>query len=108
MILGLFIVLIVLFIVLPLLGMALWALLTTVIVGLVVGGLGRLVVPGYQRIGLLATVVAGLCGSVVGGFLGQHVLRIDRLLTVLVEVGISAAVVAVMSGAERNRWRAVR
>lgn len=102
MLLALLIVLVVLFIVLPLIGMALWAFITIVVVGLVLGALGRLIVPGAHRIGLLATILAGLCGSVVGGFIGQHVLDVGRVLTILVEIGVSAIVVAAVSAGRRD------
>ena len=92
-ILAIFAVLVILFVVLPIIGMALWALVSTVIVGLVFGLLGRLVVPGRHRIGFLATVGAGLCGSIVGGFVGQHVLHVGWFGTLLLEVAISALAV---------------
>jgi uncharacterized membrane protein YeaQ/YmgE (transglycosylase-associated protein family) len=38
-----------------------------VIAGLVIGALARLVKPGKQRLGLLATLLLGLVGSVIGG-----------------------------------------
>lgn len=90
-------VLVVLFVVLPLIGMALWALLSTIVVGLVIGGLARLVIPGRQPIGFFATVISGLCGSVVGGFLGQHAFHVGYLGTVLLEVAIAAALVAALA-----------
>lgn len=96
-------VLVVLFVVLPLVGLALWALVSTVIVGLVIGALGRLVVPGAQPIGFVATVGAGLCGSIVGGFLGSHVIHAGHLATVLLEIGVAAAVVALLAGGKRYR-----
>jgi uncharacterized membrane protein YeaQ/YmgE (transglycosylase-associated protein family) len=40
-------------------------------VGLVAGALARLIVPGRDPMGLLATVLLGLAGSVVGGFLAN-------------------------------------
>jgi uncharacterized membrane protein YeaQ/YmgE (transglycosylase-associated protein family) len=102
MLLVILVVLVVLFVVLPLVGMALWALTTTILVGLVIGGLGRLVVPGPQRIGFLATIAAGLCGSIVGGFLGQHVLGVGWILTIIIEIALSAGVVAVLAGRGRH------
>jgi uncharacterized membrane protein YeaQ/YmgE (transglycosylase-associated protein family) len=105
---ALFLVLVVLFVVLPLVGMTAWAILTTIVVGLIIGGLGRLVVPGYQAIGLLATFAAGLCGSIVGGFLGEHVFHLGHLATVLVEIGVAAAVVALMAGRWRSHEHVVR
>jgi uncharacterized membrane protein YeaQ/YmgE (transglycosylase-associated protein family) len=38
------------------------------LIGLVVGLLGRMLVPGRQPRGLVMTVVMGLAGAVVGGF----------------------------------------
>jgi uncharacterized membrane protein YeaQ/YmgE (transglycosylase-associated protein family) len=37
------------------------------IAGLVIGALARLIVPGKQRLGLLATLALGLVGSLIGG-----------------------------------------
>lgn len=95
-------VMVILFVALPLIGMALWALLSTVVVGLIIGGLGRLVVPGKQPIGVLGTLGAGLSGSILGGFLGQHVLAIGHILSVLLEVGIAAAVVVGLVALQRR------
>lgn len=108
MFLVLFLILVALFVVLPVAGMAFWALWTTIVVGLILGALGRLIVPGPQRIGFLATLIAGLCGSIVGGFLGQHVLDAGRFVTVLLEIGVAAVAVAAFAAATRrrvlNRW----
>lgn len=97
MLLALLIVLVLLFIVLPLIGMALWAVFTTIVVGLVIGAVGRLVVPGAQPIGLVATLACGLCGSIIGGFLGQHVLGAGGFPTVLIELAVAAVAVAVVA-----------
>lgn len=108
MILALLAVLVILFVVLPLIGMALWALLSTVVVGLILGSLGRLLVPGVQPIGFLATVGAGLCGSIAGGFVGQHVLHVHWLGTVLLEIGIATVLVALMAARQRRAHPAPR
>jgi len=42
-----------------------------IIVGLVVGLLARLLVPGRDSIGILGTILLGIVGSFVGGFLQQ-------------------------------------
>ena len=97
-ILAIFAVLVILFVVLPIIGMALWALISTIVVGLVFGALGRLVLPGRHRIGFLPTVGAGLCGSIVGGFLGQHVLHVHWFGTLLLEIAIAAAAVFMWAG----------
>lgn len=41
------------------------------IVGLVAGGLARLLVPGRQPMGIFLTMILGLIGSVVGGFISS-------------------------------------
>jgi uncharacterized membrane protein YeaQ/YmgE (transglycosylase-associated protein family) len=43
----------------------------TIIVGLIVGALGRLVLPGEQKMGWILTCVLGVAGSVAAGFLGR-------------------------------------
>lgn len=91
--LPLLIIAVLLFIILPLVGMALWTLLSVLIVGLIIGGLGRLVVPGRQTIGWARTLLAGLAGSIVGGFVGQHLLGIGHWLSVPLEIAIAAVVV---------------
>jgi uncharacterized membrane protein YeaQ/YmgE (transglycosylase-associated protein family) len=96
MLLLLFLILLGLFVVLPLIGLAFWAFWSIIAVGLIVGALGRLLVPGPQPIGLLATLMVGLCGSIVGGFIGQHVLGVGHFATVLIEIGLAALVVAAL------------
>jgi uncharacterized membrane protein YeaQ/YmgE (transglycosylase-associated protein family) len=98
-------VLIAILLVLALAGWAVWLLISTAIVGLVIGGLGRLVIPGRQPIGLLATVVVGLVGSVLGTLIG-HEIGLGRLVTVVLEVAIAAIGVAIVAGSRsRQVWR---
>jgi uncharacterized membrane protein YeaQ/YmgE (transglycosylase-associated protein family) len=47
----------------------LWAMLTWLVFGLVAGAIARLLVPGRQSMGLIATMVLGVIGSFAGGFL---------------------------------------
>jgi uncharacterized membrane protein YeaQ/YmgE (transglycosylase-associated protein family) len=41
--------------------------------GLVVGGLGRLAVPGPNPMGCLGTIAVGVAGSLLGGLIGRLV-----------------------------------
>ena len=50
----LFVVLLLLFVVLPIAGFAIWALLSAVVVGAIIGALARLVLPGRAPIGALS------------------------------------------------------
>ncbi len=38
-----------------------------IVAGLIIGALARLIKPGRQRLGILATLLLGLAGSVIGG-----------------------------------------
>lgn len=105
----LIVVLIVLLIVVPIVGWALWLLVSAALVGAIIGGLARLVLPGKQELGLLATIVIGWIGSLVGSLIGRHVFHVGTLLTVVCEIGVAAVLVAIASGgvgnlaARRNR-----
>ena len=46
-------------------------LLAWLVIGLVAGALARLLVPGRDPMGLLATLVLGLVGAFVGGVLAE-------------------------------------
>jgi uncharacterized membrane protein YeaQ/YmgE (transglycosylase-associated protein family) len=105
----LLVVLLVLVVVLPVVGWALWLLISAAVVGAIIGGLARLVLPGRQQIGFLSTVVIGWIGSFLGSLLGRHVFHVGTVLTVLCEIGVAAILVALASGgagnalAQRNR-----
>jgi uncharacterized membrane protein YeaQ/YmgE (transglycosylase-associated protein family) len=47
------------------------SLLGTVVFGLIVGALAKLVMPGRDPGGILITMLLGVAGSVVGGFIGR-------------------------------------
>lgn len=42
-----------------------------IIAGLVIGALARLIKPGKQNLGILATLLLGLVGSVIGGLVAN-------------------------------------
>ena len=74
-------------------------------VGLVIGALGRLVVPGRQAIGCLMTVLLGVLGSVAGLAIA-HAAGVHWWLLVLgCQVAVAAAGVAVAAGSLRGRRR---
>lgn len=41
------------------------------IMGLIVGGLARLILPGRDPMGCLMTALLGIAGSIAGGYIGQ-------------------------------------
>jgi uncharacterized membrane protein YeaQ/YmgE (transglycosylase-associated protein family) len=52
-------------------GHVIWAL----IVGLIVGAVARLLVPGQEHLGFFMTSLLGIVGSFVGGFIGSVISR---------------------------------
>ena len=102
MILAVFALLVVVFIVLPLVGWAIGLVIWTAIVGIFFGALGRLILPGHQPIGVLATICCGWIGSILGGVIGRSA-HIGHFATVLVEIGMAAAAVAIWSGTHRGQ-----
>ena len=43
--------------------------ITAIIIGAIIGGLARLVMPGNQNISILMTIVLGILGSAIGSWL---------------------------------------
>jgi len=84
-----------------------------IIVGLVVGGIARLLVPGRDNIGLLGTIALGIVGSFVGGFLWElvefHQIETHHFRTVGIIGSIIGAVVVLLvlrlTGLERGHSR---
>jgi uncharacterized membrane protein YeaQ/YmgE (transglycosylase-associated protein family) len=53
----------------------LWAVLSWVVVGLIVGLIARLLVPGRHPIGFLRTILLGIAGSLLGGLIYWAIYR---------------------------------
>ncbi len=98
----LIVVLIVLLIALPIAGWALWLLVSAAIVGAIIGSLARLVLPGRQEIGVLATVVVGWIGSLIGSLIGHHVFHVGWFLTILCEIAVAAVLVLIANSRPGN------
>ena len=76
----------------------LWLALT----GLIVGGLGRLVLPGKHAVGLLATALVGIAASLLGGVLAD-LFDAGGLVRFLVAVALAALGITLLSSTERGR-----
>jgi uncharacterized membrane protein YeaQ/YmgE (transglycosylase-associated protein family) len=50
-----------------------WQIIWMIILGLIVGLVARLIVPGSQPLGIIATALLGIVGAYVGGTLGSLV-----------------------------------
>jgi uncharacterized membrane protein YeaQ/YmgE (transglycosylase-associated protein family) len=48
-----------------------------IVLGLIVGALAKLVMPGDDKGGIILTMLLGVVGALVGGFLGRVLFNID-------------------------------
>jgi uncharacterized membrane protein YeaQ/YmgE (transglycosylase-associated protein family) len=84
-----------------------WGIITALIVGLVVGALGRLVVPGRQNmpiwLHMLIGVGAALLGTIVARALGVANTAGVDWVELLFQVAFAAIGVALVAGAGRRR-----
>ena len=46
-------------------------IITTIVVGLIVGAIARFVLPGEQKMGWILTCLLGIGGSLIAGYVGQ-------------------------------------
>jgi uncharacterized membrane protein YeaQ/YmgE (transglycosylase-associated protein family) len=77
-------------------------LLWLAITGLIVGGLGRLVLPGRREVSLLATALVGIAASLLGGILAD-LFDAGWLVRFLVAVALAAIGITLLSSTERGR-----
>lgn len=75
------------------------------VVGLIIGSLGRFIVPGPNRLGLLLTLGVGLTGAIGGAIVGA-ILGLG-VFSIVPELAISAGLVYLMSHRGGRNRRAV-
>lgn len=75
--------------------------------GLVIGALGRLVVPGPNPMGILTTILVGWAGSFLGGLVGRLIFgwryRYSLLLGLILAVACTAGIVYAIDPRRRHR-----
>jgi len=50
-------------------------ILSWIVVGLIAGALARLIMPGRDPMGIIATIILGIVGSLVGGLVSMAIWR---------------------------------
>ena len=77
-------------------------ILGLIVIGIVIGVLARLVLPGRQRIGILMTVVLGIAGALVGGIVASAIGEGDifelNFIGTIVGIAAAALLIAVAEG----------
>ncbi|HZD03093.1 MAG TPA: GlsB/YeaQ/YmgE family stress response membrane protein [Actinomycetes bacterium] len=75
-------------------------IISLIFTGLIVGALGRLVVPGRNPMSILATIAVGIVGALIGGLIAG-LFGAGWLITIILEVALAALLVYFLSGRTR-------
>lgn len=79
------------------------------VIGLVIGGLARLLVPGRQHIGILLTMVIGIVAAIVAGIITTAVIGAGHsVITFVVALIAAALLVSAFTTRGYGRYRGGR
>lgn len=84
-----------------LIGLA-FSLLWLALTGVIIGALGRLVLPGRQDVSVLATVLIGVAASLLGGILAD-IFDVGGLIQFLVAVALAALGIVLFTSSDYGR-----
>lgn len=84
-------------------------IITAIIIGLIIGALGRLVLPGRQSIGIWLTLLIGIVAALLGTLLASAIGVADTggidWIELILQVALAAGGVAIAAGATARRGR---
>lgn len=79
-----------------------WTVIFALVVGLVIGGLARLLLPGRQKISLMATFIVGFTAALVGGLVAEAFGLADTegidWIKLAIQIGLAVVGVGFYSG----------
>ena len=79
------------------------------LIGLVIGGLARLLVPGRQHIGLIMTVLIGIVAALLGGIITTAIIGAGHaVITFIVALVAAALLVSAFTTRGYGRYRSRR
>jgi uncharacterized membrane protein YeaQ/YmgE (transglycosylase-associated protein family) len=82
-------------------------IISAIVIGIVIGVLGRLVVPGRQRIGILWTILVGIAAALIGSAVAAAFGVADTegvdWVEWLIQIGLAALGVAALDRAKAGR-----
>ena len=87
----------------------LWTIISAVIVGLIIGALARLIMPGKQNIGVIMTIALGVLGSLAGSWLCYNLFGYQNegggwaIVPFLVGIVIAVVLIAIYIGVTGRR-----
>lgn len=77
--------------------MEITGIFSAIIIGLIIGALGRLIVPGKQHLPIWLTLVLGIVAAFVGGWIAT-IFFTNFLWVLLIQVLVAAAIVYLADG----------
>ncbi|MFF7154255.1 GlsB/YeaQ/YmgE family stress response membrane protein [Streptomyces sp. NPDC008139] len=82
-------------------------IISAIIIGIIIGVLGRLVVPGRQHIGVIWTILIGIVAAFIGAAIA-HGLNVDDTSGVdwiewLIQIGLAAVGIAALDRSSPRR-----
>ncbi|MFC3572180.1 GlsB/YeaQ/YmgE family stress response membrane protein [Streptomyces yaanensis] len=82
-------------------------IISAIVIGIIIGVLGRLVVPGRQRIGILWTIVVGIVAALIGSGIAAAFGVADTKgvdwIEWLIQIGLAALGIAALDRARARR-----
>lgn len=78
--------------------MEITGIISAIIVGLIVGALGRLIVPGKQHLPIWLTLVLGIVAAFIGGWIAAALFGAGWIITLIIQVLVAAAIVYLADG----------
>ncbi|MGK5677887.1 GlsB/YeaQ/YmgE family stress response membrane protein [Actinoplanes sp. URMC 104] len=82
-------------------------IITAIIVGLIIGALGRLVVPGKQNIPIWLTILIGIVAAIIGTFIAAGIgvaeTRGVDWIELIIQVVLAAVGVSLVAGLRARR-----
>lgn len=83
-----------------------------IVAGLIIGALARLIKPGKQRLGIVATLLLGLVGSIIGGLIASALGTGDiwelNTLGFILAVVAAVLLIGVAEGLAQSRHKTTR
>lgn len=87
--------------------MTIESILGAIVIGAVVGAIGRLLIPGKQAIGWILTIVVGIVAALIGTFIAQamNVATTDGIdwIELVMQVVLAVVGVGLVAGLRRGR-----
>ena len=88
-----------------------WGIISAIIIGLIIGVLGRLVVPGRQNMPIWLTILIGVGAALLGTVIARSTGVADTngidWIEVLIQVALAALAVALVSGMAGRGTRSI-